>query len=173
MKKLILTLLLGGFIMTGLSAKTAFVYFSATGTTERMAKNAAEAMGADILEIQPVHKYTDADLDWRDKNHFLRLNVRTRKAVLQLQTKSTFQAMTPLRSAIQSGGLMRQKLFTTFWKARTGMAKSSSLFVPAVEAVLVAAEVTLQNLLKARTLKAEKILPEEVAQMLRNILKDC
>ena len=88
MKKLILTLLLGGLMMTGLSAKTAFVYFSATGTTERMAK-------------------------------------------------------------------------------------SSSLFVPAVEAVLVAAEVTLQNFLKARTLKAEKILPAEVAQMLRNILKDC
>ena len=38
MKKLILTLLLGGLIMTGAFAKTAFVYFSATGTTERMAK---------------------------------------------------------------------------------------------------------------------------------------
>lgn len=48
MKKLILTLLLGGLMMTGLSAKTAFVYFSATGTTERMAKNAAEAMGTDV-----------------------------------------------------------------------------------------------------------------------------
>ena len=67
MKKLILTLLIGGFIMTGLSAKTTFVYFSATRTTEHMAKNAAEAMGADIFEIQPVHKYTAADLDWRDK----------------------------------------------------------------------------------------------------------
>ncbi|WP_406032996.1 flavodoxin [Treponema saccharophilum] len=67
MKKLILTLLIGGFIMTGLSAKTAFVYFSATGTTERMAKNAAKEMGADIFEIQPVHKYTDADLNWHDK----------------------------------------------------------------------------------------------------------
>lgn len=41
MKKIFCTLLLGGFIMAGLSAKTAFVYFSATGTTERMAKNAA------------------------------------------------------------------------------------------------------------------------------------
>lgn len=67
MKKLLLTLLLGGLMMTGLSAKTAFVYFSVTGTTERMAKNAAEAMGADILEIQPIHKYTNADLNWRDK----------------------------------------------------------------------------------------------------------
>ena len=67
MKKQILTLLLGGLIMTGAFAKTAFVYFSATGTTERMAKNAAKEMGADIFEIQPVHKYTDADLDWHDK----------------------------------------------------------------------------------------------------------
>ena len=66
MKKLILTLLLGGFIMTGLSAKTAFVYFSASGTTEYMAKNAAEAMGAGIFEIQPVLKYTEADLNWHD-----------------------------------------------------------------------------------------------------------
>ena len=74
MKKLILTLLIGGFMMTGAfanpstgSGTLAFVYFSATGTTERMAKNAAKEMGADIFEIQPVHKYTDADLDWHDK----------------------------------------------------------------------------------------------------------
>ena len=80
MKKLILTFLIGGFIMTELSANpstpstgsgtsgnVAFVYFSATGTTERMAKNAAKEMGADIFEIQPMHKYTDADLDWHDK----------------------------------------------------------------------------------------------------------
>lgn len=67
MKKLILSLLIGGFIMTGAFAKTAFVYFSATGTTERMAKNAAKEMGTDIFEIQPVHKYTAADLDWHDK----------------------------------------------------------------------------------------------------------
>ena len=67
MKKLILALLIGGLMMTGLSAKTAVVYFSATGTTERMAKSAANAVGADIFEIQPVHKYTDADLNWHDK----------------------------------------------------------------------------------------------------------
>lgn len=67
MKKLILGLLIGGFVMAGAAAKTAVVYFSVTGTTERMAKNAAQAMGADIIEIQPVHKYTKADLNWRDK----------------------------------------------------------------------------------------------------------
>ena len=69
MKKTFLSLLLGAFIMTGLSANpsrasgtVAVVYFSATGTTERIAKNAAQAMGADLFEIEPVHKYTDAAL---------------------------------------------------------------------------------------------------------------
>ena len=73
MKKLILTLLIGGFMMTGAfgapstGSGTAIVYFSATGTTEKMAQSVATEMGADIFEIQPVHKYTDADLNWHDK----------------------------------------------------------------------------------------------------------
>ena len=67
MKKLILTILIGGLMMTGDFAKTAVVYFSATGTTEKMAKSLAKEMGADIFEIQPVHKYTSEDLNWNDK----------------------------------------------------------------------------------------------------------
>lgn len=67
MKKFLITLLLGGLGMAGVSAKTAVVYFSATGTTERMAKDTAAEMGADIFEIQPLHKYTAADLNWHDK----------------------------------------------------------------------------------------------------------
>ncbi len=67
MKKLFITLLLGVFCMTGLFAKTAVVYFSATGTTAKTAKAAAEALKADIFEIKPVHTYTQADLNWRDK----------------------------------------------------------------------------------------------------------
>lgn len=58
---------MGAFVMTGISAKTAVVYFSATGTTAKMAKSAASEIGADIFEIEPVHKYTDADLNWHDK----------------------------------------------------------------------------------------------------------
>mgnify|MGYP000281434145 FL=1 len=48
--------------------KTVVCYFSATGTTERLAKTAASALGADIHEIVPVHKYTSADLNWHDRN---------------------------------------------------------------------------------------------------------
>ena len=42
-------------------------YFSASGVTERVARNLAEAAGADLFEIAPVEPYSDADLDWRDK----------------------------------------------------------------------------------------------------------
>lgn len=64
MKKLLISLLAGGILMFGANAqgsqgtqnakKTVVCYFSATGTTERLAKTAASALGA--------------DLNWRDNN---------------------------------------------------------------------------------------------------------
>ena len=48
--------------------KTLIAYFSATGTTEAVAKNLAEVTGATLYEIKPEVRYTAADLDWRDKS---------------------------------------------------------------------------------------------------------
>ena len=47
--------------------KTLVAYFSATGTTEAVAKNLAEVTGGTLYEIKPEVKYTAADLDWRNK----------------------------------------------------------------------------------------------------------
>ena len=47
--------------------KTLVAYFSATGTTEAVAKDLAEVTGATLYEIKPEVRYTAADLDWRDK----------------------------------------------------------------------------------------------------------
>ena len=47
---------------------TLVAYFSATGTTAAVAKDLAEITGGTLYEIKPEVKYTDADLDWRDKN---------------------------------------------------------------------------------------------------------
>lgn len=41
-------------------------YFSATGTTERAARNLAEALDADLYEIVPDVPYSAADLNWHD-----------------------------------------------------------------------------------------------------------
>lgn len=39
-------------------------YFSASGTTAKVAEMLAESIGADIFEIEPKIRYTKADLDW-------------------------------------------------------------------------------------------------------------
>ena len=49
-------------------AKTLVAFFSASGVTERMAKQIAEAAGADIARIDPAQPYTAADLDWRNSS---------------------------------------------------------------------------------------------------------
>lgn len=43
-------------------------YFSATGTTTKLAELLADAIGADIFEIQPKIPYTAADLDWHNEH---------------------------------------------------------------------------------------------------------
>ena len=47
--------------------KTLVAYFSASGTTEGVAKKVAEAAGADLFEIKPEVPYTKPDLDWMNK----------------------------------------------------------------------------------------------------------
>ncbi len=50
------------------TGKTLVVYYSASGNTERVAKAAAEAAGADLFEIVPVEPYTSDDLNWTNDN---------------------------------------------------------------------------------------------------------
>lgn len=50
------------------TSKTLVVYYSASGNTERVAKDIAEAASADLFEIVPTEPYTDDDLDWTDDN---------------------------------------------------------------------------------------------------------
>jgi flavodoxin len=41
-------------------------FFSATGTTQRIADLIAEQAGPDLYRITPVRPYTSADLDWQN-----------------------------------------------------------------------------------------------------------
>lgn len=46
------------------TGKTLVVYYSASGNTERVAKDIAEAADADLFEIVPTEVYTNDDLNW-------------------------------------------------------------------------------------------------------------
>lgn len=53
---------------TTTDGKALVVYYSATGTTERVAQLIADAIGADLFEVEPAEPYTTADLNYSDKN---------------------------------------------------------------------------------------------------------
>ena len=49
-------------------SKTLVAFFSASGTTKRVAEKLAAAAGGDLYKIRPAVPYTGADLDWQDKH---------------------------------------------------------------------------------------------------------
>ena len=65
--------------------KVLVAYFSATGTTEGVAKQLAEVTGGDLHKIQPEQPYTNADLNWRDKKS---------RSTVEMQDKSSRPAIT-------------------------------------------------------------------------------
>ena len=69
----------GGTAMNN-TGKSLVVYFSATGTTKGVAKRLAGAIGADIFEIVTAKPYTDADLNWRNKQSRSSVEMADRKS---------------------------------------------------------------------------------------------
>ena len=53
---------------TDTPSRTLVVYYSATGSTERIANMIAAETGADVFVITPVEPYTDEDLNWTNDN---------------------------------------------------------------------------------------------------------
>ena len=60
--------------------KTLVAYFSATGTTESVARKLADAAGATLYEIKPEVKYTAADLDWHDRRSRSSVEMQNRQS---------------------------------------------------------------------------------------------
>ena len=50
------------------NGKVAIIYFSATGTTRRVADFIENATGGDSIEIEPKYEYTDDDLNYNKDN---------------------------------------------------------------------------------------------------------
>ena len=65
--------------------KTLVAYFSASGVTEGVAKQLAEVTGGDLHKIQPEQPYTEADLNWRDKQS---------RSSVEMQDKTSRPAIT-------------------------------------------------------------------------------
>lgn len=65
-------------------SNTLVAYFSASGVTKRLASTLAKAVNGDLFEIVPEVPYTDADLNWMDKNS---------RSTLEMKDKSSRPAV--------------------------------------------------------------------------------
>ena len=59
-------------------------YFSASGSTAKLAKTFDDATGGTLYEIKPASPYTSADLNWNDKNSrsSLEMNDKTARPLI-------------------------------------------------------------------------------------------
>ncbi|MBR5518072.1 MAG: NAD(P)H-dependent oxidoreductase [Clostridia bacterium] len=64
--------------------KNLVVYFSATGVTANVAKNLAHVVNGDIYEIKPVVPYSDADLNWMDRESRSSVEMRDKSSRPQI-----------------------------------------------------------------------------------------
>lgn len=58
--------------------KVFIAYFSASGVTKKVAEKMAKAAGADLFEIVPEQPYTNADLNWMNKQSRSTLEMKDR-----------------------------------------------------------------------------------------------
>ena len=68
-------------------AKTLVAYFSASGTTAKVAKDLAEATGADLFEIEPQEPYTRADLNWNNRKSRSSVEMNDKSARPEIKNK--------------------------------------------------------------------------------------
>ena len=81
-------------------------YFSAGGTTAGIAEKLAKVTEADLFEIKPKIKYTDADLDWNKINKLTQKVRRnyTDSAVKGVRPKDRASARAAFIRDIMKGG---------------------------------------------------------------------
>ena len=65
--------------------KVLVAYFSASGVTKGVAQQLAEVTGGTLHEIKPAQPYTDADLDWHNKQS---------RSSVEMQDKTSRPAIT-------------------------------------------------------------------------------
>ena len=63
--------------------KRLVAYFSASGTTKKVAEMIVDHVRADLFEITPKIPYTKADLDWMDKKSRSSMEMNDKKFTLK------------------------------------------------------------------------------------------
>lgn len=148
--------------------KKLVAYFSATGTTAKVAEKLSEAISADIFEIEPKIPYTTADLNWQDaharstiemKDDSLRPEIAVRREDLsEYDTIFVgfpiwwYVAPTIINTFLESYNLTGKTVVTFATSGGSGMGKAVEKLLPSclnaklIEGKVLSSKVTHQEL---------------------------
>ena len=111
--------------------KVLVAYFSASGVTKGVAEQLAAVAGADLHKIKPEYPYTDADLDWRDKQS---------RSSVEMKDKNSRPAITDKLKNMQDYDVVYvgplRPSSTPLWSLTTSRARPLFLSPPLAAAVL-------------------------------------
>ena len=156
--------------------KALVTYFSASGVTSALAKRLADAIGADVYEIRPETPYTEADLNWRDKQS---------RSTIEMQDKDSRPALADTDAPVADADVVfvgypvwwyrEPSVVDTFLEAYDFTGKKIALFATSgssgigEEAPARAAEFTKAEVVAAKRFAADAA-PEELADWAKQFL---
>lgn len=73
-------------------SKKLVAFFSASGTTKKVAQMIAEEVKADLFEIEPKVSYTKADLDWMNKKSRSSVEMSDKKYRPEIMKKKMYMS---------------------------------------------------------------------------------
>ena len=97
-------------------SKALVAYFSASGVTQNLAKNLAQAIGANLHEIEPQKPYTKEDLDWnnRESRSSVEMNNKTIRPAIAGKVEDISQ-YDVIFVGFPSWGYGAPTIINTFW----------------------------------------------------------
>ena len=116
--------------------KKLVAFFSASGTTKKVADMIAEEAKADLFEIEPKIPYTKADLDWMDKKSRSSVEMSDKKyrpEIIKKEMDMSSYDEILLGFNIQNGGMWLRQSSIHFWKLMILAVKRSCFLQHPVE----------------------------------------
>ena len=117
--------------------KTLVAFFSASGTTKKIAEMIAEAANADLHEIAPKVLYTKDDLNWMNKKSRSSVEMSDKSIRPEIaDSNRDMESYDEIILTIQSGGMLHRRSSIHFWKSMNSQAKKLFCLQLQAEAVL-------------------------------------
>lgn len=154
-------------------SKILVTYFSASGVTKRAAEKIAQAANADLFEIAPKIPYTNADLNWMDKNSRSTIEMKnpsSRPEILNTIDISPYDviligfpiwwyvAPTIVNTFVESCDFSNKTVGLFYTSGSSGLGKSQEILMPLVSK-------------SAKWIEAKRISGNESAQSILQWLK--